>query len=219
LADGLLTPPAGMEDTFDKWLVDRWALKITGGFCTVLLSPEKQDAMIAEATKKFPKLSVLVAPRLSRPSGRRTAITVGTSRAFMLPLTGSPGKEVLQVHQQGARIDVKATLAADARSVDLTLRPTVVDLNWPGKDDAEPDFSAGEVIESTAAAELTVTVPFGNAVLARLPFSHTKVLGARKGKAARPGAIEIVRTPAPAEGRKTAVYLLVRPRLIQPRNP
>jgi len=173
----------------------------------VFLVQARTDALVRTA-QRYPTTRTLTAPRVKLLNGQDARIDVESDEQVTLPVVGAPGRQVKVPYPRGTRISFLVTVPADRESVNLTLDPSL----------AELIRAAGRLEESTAAlGRVTVTVPKGQTVVFRLPYTRSLLAGVREVVDPKTGekSLQLVRKPVgPAAGPERFLYVTVKPRIV-----
>lgn len=218
-----------IEQLMAKWQREAASRPAGGPFADGVTLSEAQADELLRLVQASRDAAVVTAPRLTLFSGQRAYVSVTRSTSYVrdhATIVG-PGGEVryepvVDVVEPGVLMDVSAAVAADRKSVSMTLRPKLstlaglIETPWPGR---------------PAVSTLTVQVPslMGSELQTRVSVADGGwiLLGGLRDpgiafNAASRSTTRAVDQPiglaSTRESHPRRMYLLVKPRIILPRE-
>jgi hypothetical protein len=152
---------------------------------------------------------VLTAPRITLSDGKRAFIYIRADKQIELPELNGSGKPEKIVFGRGTVFDVEGKISPDSNSVAMTFTAST----------AECTREATPVEIALATAHATIGVPAGQVFLIKMPLVPNKARGFRRHRDADGKMVTtVVQEPIPAREPGGAVYVLVKPTILNPED-
>lgn len=198
--------PAKDDKQFQDWMRSQLKCALDAKTQSAFVSAADAKAFFDHAQEL--NWEVMGSPRLTLFNGLRAYIAMGNQVKFMLPLEDR--RQVEMTFQNGASLDICATVSADRKYATLQVAPTLT--SAPATGYSPPyDF---------AKAQLTASLPDDGVLVLRMPLAMVWAVGAKE--VVGPGGrkdYEVATRPAdPKAGPSEYVYVLVHAKIIQLRE-